>query len=36
MALSYLDRAGLTRPQPGIARSIEILVRPKKLPISNG
>jgi hypothetical protein len=28
-----LDRAGLIRRQPGVARSIEILVPPDELPI---
>jgi Mn-dependent DtxR family transcriptional regulator len=27
-----LDRAGVIRPQPGAARSIEVLVDPKHLP----
>jgi hypothetical protein len=28
-----LERAGLIRRQPGVARSIELLVAPKDLPI---
>ena len=30
-----LERAGLIRRQPGVARSIELLVTPEKLPILN-
>jgi len=28
-----LERAGLIRRQPGLARSIEVLVQPERLPI---
>jgi hypothetical protein len=28
-----LERAGLIRRQPGLARSIEVLVEPKRLPV---
>jgi DNA-binding GntR family transcriptional regulator len=30
-----LEQAGLIRRQPGVARSIELLVAPEKLPILN-
>ena len=28
-----LERAGLIRRQPGLARSIEVLVQPERLPV---